>query len=86
MAELESVRHYYEHSDEDGRLKAADGEIEFLRTKDILLRYLPEGNLRIIDVGGGSGPYSFWLSDLGHEVHLLDLVNKHCYARAEFTC
>jgi ubiquinone/menaquinone biosynthesis C-methylase UbiE len=83
MAELGSVQHYYEHSDENGRLKAADGEIEFLRTKDILLRYLPEGNLRIVDVGGGSGPYSFWLSELGHEVHLLDLVNKHIRIAAE---
>jgi ubiquinone/menaquinone biosynthesis C-methylase UbiE len=77
MADLVSVQHYYEHSDEDGRLRAADGEIEFLRTKDILQRYLPTGNLRIADVGGGSGPYSFWLSGLGHEVYLLDLVSKH---------
>jgi ubiquinone/menaquinone biosynthesis C-methylase UbiE len=83
MAEPGSVQHYYEHSDEDGRLKAADGEIEFLRTKDILLRYLPEGNLRIVDVGGGSGPYSFWLSEIGHEVHLLDLVSKHVRIAAE---
>ena len=72
-----SVQHYYERSDEDGRFKAADGEIEFLRTKDILIRHLPAGSLRIADVGGGSGPYSFWLSNLGHEVHLLDLVSKH---------
>ena len=83
MTMRESIRQYYEHENEDGRLKLADGEIEFIRTKDILLRHLPGPGLRIADVGGGTGPYSFWLSSLDHEVHLLDPVEKHIRIASE---
>jgi ubiquinone/menaquinone biosynthesis C-methylase UbiE len=37
----------------------------------------------LLDVGGDPGQYSFWLSGLGHEVHLLDLVSKHIRIAAE---
>ena len=30
-----------------------------------------------MDVGGGTGPYAFWLSDLGYEVHLVDAMPLH---------
>jgi len=30
-----------------------------------------------LDVGGGTGPYAFWLSDLGYEVHLVDAMPLH---------
>jgi ubiquinone/menaquinone biosynthesis C-methylase UbiE len=29
------------------------------------------------DIGGGTGPYSFWLAEMGHAVHLSDIVPKH---------
>jgi ubiquinone/menaquinone biosynthesis C-methylase UbiE len=31
----------------------------------------------VLDVGGASGVYSFAVADLGHEVHLVDIVPKH---------
>jgi ubiquinone/menaquinone biosynthesis C-methylase UbiE len=31
----------------------------------------------IIDVGGGTGAYAFWLAGRGHRVHLVDLVPRH---------
>ncbi len=41
------------------------------------MRHLPPAPAVIVDAGGGSGPYAFWLAGLGYEVHLLDPVPKH---------
>ncbi|MGZ3929350.1 MAG: class I SAM-dependent methyltransferase, partial [Mucilaginibacter sp.] len=38
--------------------------------------YLPKKGL-IIDVGGGPGIYSEWLASMGHNVYLVDPVEKH---------
>ena len=38
------------------------------------MRLIGKKRLKILDVGGGAGFYSFWLHDLGHEVHLLDIT------------
>jgi SAM-dependent methyltransferase len=43
------------------------------RTKEILLRYLPPAPAVIYDIGGATGIYSFWLAELGYEVHLQEL-------------
>jgi ubiquinone/menaquinone biosynthesis C-methylase UbiE len=78
-------RHIIDHYDsgvELNRLNAGTSQLEKIRTQEIILRYLPKTPSRVLDVGAGSGFYSFWLSDLGHEVHLLDPVPKHIeYAR-----
>ncbi len=44
---------------------------------DLISRYLPSGNLSVLDVGGATGVYSFQLADQGHRVTLLDVVPKH---------
>ncbi len=46
--------------------------IEFYVTMKHLLKNL-KPNSNILDVGGGPGRYSFYLSSLGHEVYLTDL-------------
>jgi ubiquinone/menaquinone biosynthesis C-methylase UbiE len=38
------------------------------------MRYIHKTPSKILDVGGGTGFYSFWLNDLNHEVHLIDPV------------
>jgi ubiquinone/menaquinone biosynthesis C-methylase UbiE len=38
---------------------------------------LEKPHLSIADIGGATGPYSYWLAEQGHEVHLLDLSDKH---------
>jgi ubiquinone/menaquinone biosynthesis C-methylase UbiE len=48
------------------------GLLEFERTKAILQRFLPSQPAVVLDVGGGTGIYSRWLSQLGHDVHLID--------------
>jgi Methylase involved in ubiquinone/menaquinone biosynthesis len=33
--------------------------------------------MRILDIGGAAGIYSFWLAESGHSVNLIDLTPKH---------
>ncbi|QSX06110.1 class I SAM-dependent methyltransferase [Sedimentibacter sp. zth1] len=47
--------------------------IEFEITKKYLDKFIVGDNLDIFDIGGGPGRYSFYLSDKGHNVTLLDL-------------
>ena len=63
----------YNKGAEIGRLEKGIGKIEYERTKEIMLRYLPNERAVIYDVGGGVGMYSKWLGKLGHEVHLIEL-------------
>jgi ubiquinone/menaquinone biosynthesis C-methylase UbiE len=67
-----SMEQYYAEFPEDDRLKSGFGQLEFERTKIIVQRYLPSPPAVVADVGGGTGPYSFWLASLGYEVHLID--------------
>lgn len=73
------VQAYYERIDEADRLLGwmPTGVLEFARTKELLLRHLQAGQLRILDVGGGPGIYASWLADLSHEVHVVDPVPLH---------
>ncbi|KAL1941554.1 hypothetical protein VTO73DRAFT_6993 [Trametes versicolor] len=58
---------------EDDRLRKH--RIEFEVTLRMILRHLPPGRtgLKILDIGGGTGPYSFALAARGHSVTLIDL-------------
>lgn len=61
---------YYASAIESTRLE--NDPLEKIRTQEIISRYLSKQPLKILDVGGGAGVYSFWLKQLGHEVHLID--------------
>jgi SAM-dependent methyltransferase len=67
-----SMEQYYAEFPEDDRLKSGFGQLEFERTKTIVQRFLPPPPAVVADVGGGTGPYSFWLASLGYVVHLID--------------
>ncbi|KAI0646168.1 S-adenosyl-L-methionine-dependent methyltransferase [Trametes meyenii] len=58
---------------EDNRLR--QHRIEHEVTLRTILNRLPSGRtgLKILDVGGGTGPYSFALAARGHDVTLVDL-------------
>ncbi len=72
------VDYYSQSYYEDERLGAGTGRFEYARTQEIIRRYLPaDGALTILDVGGATGAYSFWLAGLGHGVHLIDMVPHH---------
>ena len=67
---------YYGKFNEDKRLKSRYGQVEFLTTM-AKLRETARGRerLRILDVGAGTGAYSIALSEEGHLVTAVELVN-----------
>lgn len=72
----EMIRHYTE-ADEASRLRTGWFRLEQERTRELILRHLPDAPARVIDVGGGAGAYACWLASLGYEVHLIDPVPGH---------
>lgn len=72
-----NIQSYYKRFDEAERLDRLEGEIEKLRTRELMRRYLPLPPAVILDVGGGSGVHAFWLAEQGYQVHLIDAVPRH---------
>jgi ubiquinone/menaquinone biosynthesis C-methylase UbiE len=70
------IINYYTNCNEKERL-AYEYSIEKIRSQEIISRYLSKDNLKILDIGGANGVYSFWLAALGHEVDLIDMTPKH---------
>ncbi len=68
---------FYHDADEASRLQSGWFQLEYARTKELILRYLPPAPGTIIDAGGGSGIYACWLAACGYQVHLIDPVPKH---------
>ncbi|MER3437157.1 MAG: class I SAM-dependent methyltransferase [Chloroflexota bacterium] len=68
---------YYAAGAERSRLFQGHGELERVRTQELLLRYLPPPPAVVLDVGGGPGVYASWLAERGYEVHLIDPVPLH---------
>ena len=68
---------YYTTADESMRLTRIESELEMLRTRDILQRFLPPSPASVLDVGGGPAVHSFWLASQQYEVHLVDIVPMH---------
>ena len=80
------VEAHYLETKESERLSGAQGELEQLRTLEILARALPPAPAMIFDIGGAAGAYAFPLSERGYVVHLIDPVEIHLeQARARST-
>jgi ubiquinone/menaquinone biosynthesis C-methylase UbiE len=73
----DSIIEFYQVFDEADRLKRDIGPLEFERTKEVFRRFLPDPPAVVCDIGGGTGPYAFWLAHLGYTVDLLDIVPRH---------
>jgi len=76
-SDIQAIIEHYNQYDESERLKNDIGPLELTRTKESILCYLSPPPAVILDVGGASGIYSFWLAGLGYSVHLVDLVPRH---------
>jgi ubiquinone/menaquinone biosynthesis C-methylase UbiE len=70
------IDYYGKAYDEDTRIRTV-ARFEFVRTQEILGRYLTPDPMVILDVSGATGAYAFWLAGMGHHVHLRDLVPRH---------
>ena len=74
----DEILSFYRQTQETNRLTTnAKGQLEFVRTQEIITRYLPAPPAVVLDIGGGSGPYACWLAKAGYEVHLVDPVDLH---------
>jgi SAM-dependent methyltransferase len=77
------IRSYYNAQPESNRFGSPSGKLEYERSKAIISRYLGGTPRDILDVGGGTGAYSFWLAGLGHRVTFVDLSDVHVAAVTE---
>lgn len=74
----DNILSFYRQTQEANRLTTnPKGQLEFVRTQEIIIRYLPAPPAVVLDIGGGSGPYACWLAKAGYEVHLVDPVDLH---------
>ena len=76
----EIVEHYEHDYDEARRISGGFGELELVRTREIIRRHLPPGYLRVLDVGGGTGVHAQWLAEDGHRVVVVDPMPRHVVA------
>jgi ubiquinone/menaquinone biosynthesis C-methylase UbiE len=72
-----AIAAYYDQSDEADRLQQGAFALEALRTRELIERYGPAAPGAILDIGGASGAYAFWLAERGYSVHLVDPVPRH---------
>lgn len=75
-ATQEIVDHYAKYNETE-RLKHDIGPLELARTRELMLRYLPPVPAVVLDVGGATGVYAFWLVGLGYGAYLVDIVLRH---------
>lgn len=66
----------YSYFNEEDRLKSKSSSIEFLTTNHYIRKFL-KPNMKILDIGAGTGAYSFYYAKQGYEVTAIDLVEKH---------
>jgi len=74
---LKEIIAHYETAEEANRLLSGRGQLERIRTQQILAKFLPEPPAGILDVGGAAGVYAFPLAKQGYEIHLIDPVPLH---------
>lgn len=84
MALDRDIARHYGLGAERGRLREPGGRLEFVRTQELLKRFLPAPPAIVVDVGGGAGVHAVPLAAAGYEVALLDPVELHVeQARAD---
>ncbi|KRE97675.1 hypothetical protein ASG87_15615 [Frateuria sp. Soil773] len=68
---------FYADRPEAERLFRGTGQLELVRTRELLDSVLPAAPAVVYDVGGGTGHHAAWLAGRGYEVHLIDPVPEH---------
>jgi SAM-dependent methyltransferase len=71
------VKHYEVEIREEDRITAGLGQLELVRTQEILRRHLPPAPADILDIGGATGVHAAWLAADGYRVHIVDLTPRH---------
>ncbi len=75
---------YYSNYDEEGRLLSQCGQVEYITTMTYIHKYLEErkilqqqGELRVLEVGAGTGRYSLALAEEGYWVDAVELTEHN---------
>ena len=71
-----TIKAYYDRAPEESRLELGMFRLEELRSRELILRHIPEPPAVILDVGGAAGAYAFWLAERGYTVRLFDAVPR----------
>lgn len=78
MTELES---YYNKFNEEKRLNSRHGQVEYLTSMHYIHSYInsaiPKREIKIIDIGAGTGRYAVPLSEEGYDVTAVELVRHN---------
>jgi ubiquinone/menaquinone biosynthesis C-methylase UbiE len=72
-----NIERFYNKASEETRLDKGMGVYEFERIKSLIEKHMPSPTSTIIDIGGGTGKYSEWLAKKGHQVYLVEPLEKH---------
>jgi ubiquinone/menaquinone biosynthesis C-methylase UbiE len=70
-----AIKAYYDTAPEETRLELS-GRLEEFRTRELILRHIPEPPAVVFEVGGAAGVYAFWLAERGYDVRLFDAVPR----------
>ncbi len=78
---LTELEQYYNKFNEEKRLDSRHGQVEFLTSMEYIHRYLnrlgAKENVKIIDIGAGTGRYSIPLANEGYDVTAVELVRHN---------
>lgn len=73
-----AIAGYYGLGAEESRLfDRGRPRLEYVRTLELLERFLPAAPATVLDVGGGTGVYATVLCERGYVVHLIEPVASH---------
>lgn len=84
MRDIAYLSDFYANHDEEGRLEAQHGQVEFLTTMHYIDRYLMAG-MRVLEIGAGAGRYSHHLARRGYVVDAVELVQSNVDAFCQGT-
>lgn len=76
MRDLSYLIEFYETYNEDARLEAKHGMVEYLTTMKYIHDYLKPG-MNILEVGVGTGRYSLALASEGYTINAIELVQHN---------
>lgn len=80
MKEMSELEKYYNKFNEDKRLTRRHGQVEFITSMKYIHKYLEDmkgsgkKDIKILDIGAGTGRYSVALAEEGYDVTAVELV------------
>lgn len=76
--EMTELEQYYNKFNEEKRLNSRHGQIEFITSMKYIHEYIPKerekADVKILDIGAGTGRYSVALAEEGYDVTAVELV------------